>query len=155
MKSVLTNHSMAYMFSGSHKASSFVKHLKKRTRFFEKLPKLLLTVLNEKVSSLWKLARFLVRWSPGQFLRASISYPYLFDVDPILFAMLDLYGIFPVSAPYRLRESMIRAPFTKAFPSPPMPIFAKIRPGPTGDPGPPASWGHVCLFVPKWVSCRF
>ena len=52
MKSVLTNHSMAYMFSGSHKASSFVKHLKKRASFFEKLASFLHTVVNEKASSL-------------------------------------------------------------------------------------------------------
>ena len=65
MKSVLTNHSMAYMFSGSQKASSFVKHLKKRASFFEKLASFLHTVVNEKASSLWKLARFLVKWSPG------------------------------------------------------------------------------------------
>ena len=54
---------MAYMFSGSQKASSFVKHLKKRASFFEKLASFLHTVVNEKASSLWKLARFLVKWS--------------------------------------------------------------------------------------------
>ena len=58
---------MAYMFSGSQKASSFVKHLKKRASFFEKLASFLHTVVNEKASSLWKLARFLVKWSPGLF----------------------------------------------------------------------------------------
>ena len=58
MKSVWTNHSMAYMFSGSQKASSFVKHLKKRASFFEKLASFL---VNEKASSLSKLARFLVK----------------------------------------------------------------------------------------------
>ena len=52
------------MFSGSQKASSFVKHLKKRASFFEKLASFLHTVVNEKASSLWKLARFLVKWSP-------------------------------------------------------------------------------------------
>ena len=52
MKLVLTNHSMAYMFSGSQKASSFVKHLKKRASFFEKLASFLHTVVNEKASSL-------------------------------------------------------------------------------------------------------
>ena len=56
---------MAYMFSGSQKASSFVKHLKKQASFFEKLASFLHTVVNEKASSLWKLARFLVKWSPG------------------------------------------------------------------------------------------
>ena len=64
VKSVLTNHSMAYMFSGSQKAISFVKHLKKRASFFEKLASFLHTVVNEKASSLWKPARFLVKWSP-------------------------------------------------------------------------------------------
>ena len=53
------------MFSGSQKASSFVKHLKKRASFFEKLASFLHTVVNEKVSSLWKLAGFLVKWSPA------------------------------------------------------------------------------------------
>ena len=53
------------MFSGSQKASSFVKHLKKRASFFEKLASFLHTVVNEKASSLWKLARFLVKWSSG------------------------------------------------------------------------------------------
>ena len=56
---------MAYMFSESQKASSFVNHLKKRASFFEKLASFLHTVVNEKASSLWKLARFLVKWSPG------------------------------------------------------------------------------------------
>ena len=56
---------MAYMFSGSQKASSFVKHLKRRASFFEKLVSFMHTVVNEKASSLWKLARFLVKWSPG------------------------------------------------------------------------------------------
>ena len=46
VKSVLTNHSMAYMFSGSQKASSFVKHLKKQA--FKKLASFLHTVENEK-----------------------------------------------------------------------------------------------------------
>ena len=53
------------MFSGSQKASSFVKHLKKWASFFLKLASFLHTVVNEKASSLWKLARFLVKWSPG------------------------------------------------------------------------------------------
>ena len=53
------------MFSGSQKVSSFVKHLKKRASFFEKLASFLHTVINEKASSLWKLARFLVKWSPA------------------------------------------------------------------------------------------
>ena len=57
---------MAYMFSGSQ--SSFVKHLKKRASFFEKLASFLHTVVNEKASSLWKLARFLVKWSPGLYV---------------------------------------------------------------------------------------
>ena len=52
------------MFSGSQKASSFVKHLKKRASFFEKLASFLHTVVNEKASSLWKLAHFLVKWFP-------------------------------------------------------------------------------------------
>ena len=55
---------MAYIFSGSQKASSFVKHLKKRASFLEKLASFLHTVVSEKASSLWKLARFLVKWSP-------------------------------------------------------------------------------------------
>ena len=49
------------MFSGLQKASSFVKYLKKRASFFEKLASFLHTVVNEKASSLWKLARFLVK----------------------------------------------------------------------------------------------
>ena len=73
VKSVLTNHSMAYMFSGSQKASSFVKHLKKGARFFEKLASFLHTVVNEKASSLWKLARFLVKWSPGHNMSPTFS----------------------------------------------------------------------------------
>ena len=63
-KMVLTNHGMAYMFSGSQKASSFVKYRKKRDSFFEKLASFLHTVINEKVRSLWNSPRFLVKWSP-------------------------------------------------------------------------------------------
>ena len=42
-----------------------MKHLKKRASFLEKLASFLHTVVNEKASSLWKLARFLVKWSPA------------------------------------------------------------------------------------------
>ena len=49
------------MFSGSQKASSFVKHLKKRASFFEKLASCLHTVVNEKASS---LLSEMIPWGP-------------------------------------------------------------------------------------------
>ena len=86
------------MFSGWQKASSFVKHLKKWASFFEKLASFLHTVVNEKASWLWKLARFLVKWSPERvnFMRSGYT---VIRVTLIQVMAVCMFGVKPLPEP--------------------------------------------------------